>query len=1019
MIRPQPPHQPQATAPIHEAAALHRAGRLAEAAAIYQKILKKNPRDPDALHLLGLATGQQGDLQAGLAWIAKAVNVRDDFPDAHSNAAQYAAQLGNFPLAEQYARKATVYRPNALTYTNLGRLLRAQDRYEEALAAFRAAHECNPRDIEGYIAYARALRMTDDAKAMLAVAEAGLRLAPDHPTLHLLASEAHFGLGAFEPGWRAYAYRFRSLENRTPAKPYKMPMWRGEDLTGRTLLIWAEQGPGDEIMYANMYADALARAGRCVIQSTPRLAPIMRRSFPGAEIFDRDLRGEEWAGIDYQTPAASLGEWLRPARDTFPDTAGYVKADATLRETLRARYLATDKNRILVGLAWRSSNTTNDTDKSLNILEFGPILKVPGVTFVNLQYGDCALELSEAARGFGVHIIHDSSIDPLKDMDAYAAQVAAMDFVVSSSNTAVHVAGALGVPAVCMLPVSLDHGRRCYWLADGERTPWYPSLRLIKQRQPNQWLDVIRDAGLAVLDCAVAKLGVSSADYYRTMISGFASMKRGADAEAVCEHMAHDPALAAEAYLNIAELRRAALDAPGVFAACDKAIAADPGCWEAYNQKGITLHDLHRFDEAIAVYLQGLQQNATSHLLHSNLGKSNHHLGRYAEALHHHGQALALVPPDKSSALIAIRLNYASALGDSGDINQALAMIDKIIEDAPETVDAHYNRALILLALERWRDGWREFAWRLKRSNVAVTYDAFPHIKPWAGESLTGKKVLIWAEHGIGDEILASTMLPDAIAAARKVVVLCSERLVPLFRRSFPGITAEPLKVPLPQITKAPDFDFQMALWDLGIAFRSDADAFKPRTRFLVSDAQRTASLRKRYASLKPGNLIVGVSWASPSNQEMGWLKASRLESWLPILQVPGTTFVNLQYGDQRPTLARFRDEFGIEIVNDTSIDPLKDMDAYAAQVAAMDLVISTSNTLVHTAGAVGTPTWVLLAKGRGQIWYWLQDRADSLWYASVRLIRQETAGDWTQPIETCARDLREMSQKRRESGKS
>jgi ADP-heptose:LPS heptosyltransferase len=227
------------------------------------------------------------------------------------------------------------------------------------------------------------------------------------------------------------------------------------------------------------------------------------------------------------------------------------------------------------------------------------------------------------------------------------------------------------------------------------------------------------------------------------------------------------------------------------------------------------------------------------------------------------------------------------------------------------------------------------------------------------------------------------------------------------------------MKLPLPQITKGTDFDFQMALWDLGNAFRRHTDAFKPRTRLLVPDAQRTASLRKRYAALKPGNLVVGISWASPANQEMGWLKASRLESWLPVLQVPGITFVNLQYGDQRPALARIRDEFGIEIFNDVSVDPLKDMDAYAAQVAAMDLVISTSNTLVHTAGAVGTPTWVLLAKGRGQIWYWLRDRTDSLWYASVRLIRQETAGDWTQPIETCAHDLRKLSQERRESGTS
>jgi tetratricopeptide (TPR) repeat protein len=1015
MARQNFPQSPPPPPPIQEAAALHRAGRLAEASEIYRKILKKNPRDPDALHLLGVALWQQGNPQDGLAWITKAVQVRDDFPDAHGNACVVASQIGDLKLAEHHARKVLQYRRNTAAYTGLARILRGMGRWDEAVAVLRTAFETNPRDVEACIAYARGLRLTDDAQTMLTVAEAGLRLAPDHPTLKAFASEAHFAMGQFKAGWNAYRFRFRSLENRLPAKPYTLPTWSGEDLGGKSLLIWAEQGPGDEIMYANMYADAVARAERCIIQCSPRLAPVMRRSFPGATIVDRDLRAEELEKIDYQTPAASLGEWLRPSRDSFPSSPGYLKADSSLRDKLRATYLAGHEDHLLVGIAWRSANTSAATDKSINLLDWGPILKVPGATFVNLQYGDCSADLNGASQGFGVPIIQDSSVDPLKDMDTYMAQVSAMDLVVSSSNTAAHAAGALGIPTVCMLPASLDYGRRWYWCAQDGRTPWYPSLRLLTQKEHGQWLDVIRDAGLAVVD-VVAGRGVPTREYYRAMIGGFTAMNRPRDAEAVGEHMARDPALAAEAYLNIAHLRRTALDAEGVFAACDKALEADPHFWEAYNFKGATLADLHRFDEAIAVFREGLRHNPDSHMLHSNLGRALHDLGRNAEALHHHKQALESVPAEKTGAADVIALNYAAALNDSGDPKGALETLETLIARSPENADAHYNRSLILISQERWREGWSEFGWRLKRQNAPVYYKYFPH-KIWSGESLAGKKVLLWSEHGIGDEILASTMIPDLLAVARKVVLLCSGRLIPIFRRSFPGLEVEELKAPVPQMSLAPDFDFQIALWDLGGAFRQDAQRFPARAHTLIADAKRRASLRKRYASARPGNLLVGISWASPINQQMGWHKATQLDAWRPILEAPGVTFVNLQYGDQRPTLAHIRESLGVEILNDEAIDPLKDMDAYAAQVAAMDLVISTSNTLVHTAGALGVPAWVLLASGRGQIWYWLHDRPDSPWYSSVRLIRQKSPGDWTHPIEQCAQDLQRLIQEKKESG--
>lgn len=1000
---------------LQEAANLHRTGNFAAAAAAYKKVLKKNPRNPDALHLLGVVLGQQGDAAGGLASIEKALSIRDDFPDAHMNAALIAGRSGDLERAEIHARKAVSLRPNMVTYNNLGLVLQERGHSEEALQAFRAAHECDPQNADGYVIYGRALRAKNDFATMLSVAKAGLRLAPDHPTLQLLSSEAHFGLGHLKEGWHAYRARFRALENKILPKNYPLPLWQGEDLKGRSIFIWAEQGIGDEIMYASMYAEIASVAKRCVAQCSRRLAPLMRRSFPTIEFHDRGLLPEELEGLDFQSPAGSLGEWLRPSHKAFPDRSSYLEADSDLRDQLKEKYRG-DGDQLLVGIAWRSTNAHEAADKSLNILEWGPIFNVPGVTFVNLQYGDSGLELSEVARGFRVSIVNDTSVDPLGDVDRYAAQIAAMDLVISSSNAAAHIAGALGIPTFCMMPSSMARGLRWYWFATSGQSPWYSSVRLFKQREPGQWLSVLRDVGLALLD-VVCQRGVSAAPYLRSMGQAFADMGRPEDAEAIYHRLGKEPGLEAEAYVHLGGLRKAALDSDGAFEYYDRALAVDPTYWHAHNSKGTLLSTLNRLDEAIAIFREGLQHNEASAQMHNNLAKALEFLGHNAEALEHYERALELTPPNEPQIHDSIALNCAGALHDADRPTDALRTLGDLLQRNPNNVNAHYNRSLILLSAGDLESGWQENVWRLKRPNANVRYESFSHIRPWAGEPLEGKKVLIWTEQGIGDEILTSTMIPDAIDAAKHVVVLCSSRLVPLFRRSFPKARVDERKEPLPKSVMRPDFDFQMSMSDLGLAFRRDLASFPSRKQILIPDEARRKAFRARYDAVAPGNLLVGLSWGSPKNTELGWLKSNQLASWRHILEVPDTTFVNLQYGDQSQDIAHIRENLGIEIINDASVNALQDMDTFAAQVAALDLVISVSNTTVHTAGAVGTPVWVLLAEGRGRLWYWMRERSDSPWYSSVQLVRQRPRGDWVSSIETCASNLRGLIATRKESG--
>ena len=1013
---------------LHQGAALQNAGDLQGAERSYLAVLKKRPRDPDALHLLGVLYGRRGDLKAGYAQIQKALAVRDDFPDAHSNSGAMAAELGDLATAERHLRRAIQFQPGmALAHRNLGIVLRDQGRMGEALESLRRAIQLAPHDVQMHIELVRTLRISGDVTGQRAAAEAGLKIAPDHSVLEIMLAEAQFGLGDLKSGWHGYRRRFQSAENAIATRTYPLPLWRGEPLAGRSILIWAEQGPGDEIMYANMFADVIAVAQRCVIQCTPRMAALFRRSFPKAEIFDRDLSLDEIRGIDFQSPAASVGEWLRADFAAFPKRAGYLSANAELRDALRKKY---GQGTLLVGIAWRSSarahnlEVQNAADKSVNILDWGPILQVPGVTFVNLQYGDCTAELDLAAKSFKARIIRDETIDPLADTDAYASQIAAMDLVISSSNTAAHFAGALGVPTFCMLPISLGRGRRWYWFAEQGGCPWYPAMQLFLQRRDRQWTTVIRDAGLALVDKVSAR-GVEVAPYLRGAGAAYAALKtsseneaadRREDAETFYRRLAREPGLAAEAHFRISALRKSVGDSRGVIAACDEAIKADPAFWNAYNQKGTALNSLNLFKEAIETFEQGLAHNPQAAELYNNLATSFSKLGREADAVAQYEKALAIVPAE-SETFTTIQLNYATALSNVENMTQAKAILDAVAERAPDNVDVHFSRALIGLSDGALKEGWREYPWRLKRQEtmVPVQFRADVKLNPqfaslpgksWDGEDLAGKNVLIWTEQGLGDELLATTMIPDALAAARHVSVLCSERLVPLLRRSFPSATVEERKSPLPKSVASQRIDFQMSMSELGAAFRPSFATFPAHNAFLRADAARRDQLRSKYAAIRPGAPIVGLAWSSLKNPEVGWLKGPAFAVLAPILQTPGVTFVNLQYGDRSKELEWARTALGVDIVDDKSVDPIADVDAFAAQVAAMDLVISTSNTAVHVAGGLGIPTWVLLGEGRGRLWYWFRDRADSPWYPSIRLFRRRDS--WQTSVETCAKALRE-----------
>ena len=163
--------------------------------------------------------------------------------------------------------------------------------------------------------------------------------------------------------------------------------------------------------------------------------------------------------------------------------------------------------------------------------------------------------------------------------------------------------------------------------------------------------------------------------------------------------------------------------------------------------------------------------------------------------------------------------------------------------------------------------------------------------------------------------------------------------------------------------------------------------------------------MREKYLAIAHGRRIIGISWKS-ENHVVGSFKSVTLEKWAAIFTVPDTFFVCLQYGAVKDELVNLKRVLEIDIFHDPEIDPYLSPDQSTAQIAAMDLVISTSNTTVHFAGALSVPVWTMAPQGPGALWYWFSGRDTSPWYPSMRIFRQSRAGDWSDVVTNIAERL-------------
>ena len=479
--------------PIFEAGiTAFRAGRYEEAVQRFERCVDLRGDDADAHLNLGISCHRLGRREDAADSYALALAHRADFAEAWFNLGTLDLERGAYESAAATLERAVRLNPrHAIALSNLGYVqFRYLNRMQEGEEHLRRAVQAQPGYAPARLNLGMLLHERGLLDEALSAYQEALRRDPDLAEARLNRALVWLARGDFARGWPQYEARKGGSTHFTP-RSFPFPEWDGRPAPGRTVLVYGEQGLGDEIMFASCLPDVIARTGRCVIDCAPQLESLFRRSFPAAVVHGgrQDASDLAWlndAGpIDFQIAIGSLPRHFRTSRADFPDHAGYLEADGATVERWRERLRGLGPG-AKIGLSWRGGTIhTRSRSRSIELAGLLPLLRTPGARFVSVQYGDCHEELARLQADHGIAVEHWP--DALTDYDQTAALVAALDRVISVQTAVVHLAGALGRPAWVLVP-AVPEWR---YLVEGERMPWYPSLRVVRQSATGGWQPVV------------------------------------------------------------------------------------------------------------------------------------------------------------------------------------------------------------------------------------------------------------------------------------------------------------------------------------------------------------------------------------------------------------------------------------------------------------------------------------------------------------------------------------------------
>jgi Flp pilus assembly protein TadD len=438
-------------------------------------------------------------------------------------------------------------------------------------------------------------------------------------------------------------------------------------------------------------------------------------------------------------------------------------------------------------------------------------------------------------------------------------------------------------------------------------------------------------------------------------------------------------------YLGKALERSGQVDA--AIAALQDAARQAPNVPEAHSFLAIALARKGLIEPAIASFKRAVQLRPRDPDILSNLGLAYSRLDDQPSAIATYRQVLAIRPND----LNAIN-SLGVALQRNGEINEAEQCFRRVLAAKPNDATIHWNLAELLLCRGDFEGAWPQYEWREKIIERLVP---FPFTGPrWDGGEITGKRILIHNEWGLGDILQLVRYVPMILERGGSVILTCPPELMRLMTGHWPGVQV------IESNQQPPQYDVRCEMSSLPLAFRTTLNSIPANVPYLSADGELAQKFKSRMPT--DGRKKIGIVWANQPNPPG---RCPTPQQWAPLAQLPNVWFCSLQKpiarslrkkGDEKPP-ERFAPPPppGMNLT-DCSAE-LNDFSDTAALVANLDLIICIDTATAHLAGAMGKPVWLLLKHVPD--WRWMLNRPDSPWYPTMRLFRQLARGDWETPI--------------------
>ena len=484
-------------------------GNAQQALCLYEEALKSykisielNPLNAEVYNNQGALYQNICEYENALISFDRAIELQGNNPQAHFNRGRVLKELSRVKESIDSFCHAIEIKPDFFeAYNNLANVLKDEQEWEQAFTLYTKVIELKPDFAQAYYNRGTILQEFNELEQATLNYEMALRLAPEYIDAHLNLGLVSLMSHDFSKGWLHYEWRFKSMQFKTDNLYSDRPQWSpiSHQSTQKRLLIWSEQGVGDELMFCSLLSQFVSQLSNTsvLVQIDARLLPLMRRSLAGIEFCSKTDPISD-AGFDEQMPMGRLASFMRASLDSFLKQTGYYLLVDELKTRVLKQHLMSQISRDdeaehpnskfrWIGISWRSKAVKTGEQRSLALQDLVLALNAPDVKFISLQYGDVSQEIAECKLNTDIHIEQVACVDNFHDLDGLASLIQACDEVVCVDNATVHLSAVIGKKTKVLLPFHPDWR----WGLSSSKSIWYPGLELLRQSVPGDWSSVL------------------------------------------------------------------------------------------------------------------------------------------------------------------------------------------------------------------------------------------------------------------------------------------------------------------------------------------------------------------------------------------------------------------------------------------------------------------------------------------------------------------------------------------------